>query len=231
MTDNKQPYFYKTPDVTPPSVLRVILSRFFKLLLFLLLLGTIALLLFRRSYPSEVPFTQRIVNNYYVLLSDLVSIWEKREVVPSSDMPKQGLTAWIDFNLQNYLKFSNLISVKAYAFKVDPDLVRAIIVVCSKFDPEWTGTDESRGLMCLRVSSLKDPDLTNPLDPEQNISSGSKYLSTLSLKHSNDLVKILSDYYLEMRRHESEDPAQLAEKQKAFVERTLKAYTLIQGRQ
>lgn len=228
MNPKKSDYFYKTPDMDlEPNLLLIIIRKLLTILFIGALLAACYLFLFRRSYPAEVGIIDRIINNYYVLRSDIVSFWQEREVVPASEMPKPALTNWVKFNLTNYIKYSNFISEQAYKAKVDPDLARALIVICSHFEIDWTGEEESKGLMCLRSSKLNDPELSDAHNPEQNISSGTRFLSQLLSEQQQQKDSALARYYQAMlaKTGETSDA-----QQQEFIQNVNKAYALLQGR-
>lgn len=231
MTPKKRDYFYKTPHGgDQPKLALFILRRLITVLLLLCLLTAAYFLFFRRSYPSDVGIVQRVLNNFYVLRSDLASLWQKREVVSGSEMPKTALTAWTKFNLQNYIAYSNVISEQAYKNKIDPDLVRAVIVVCSHFETDWSGYDESQGLMCLRSKVLQDSLVSDLKDPAHNVGSGTAYLARILAENSTQLEPTLARYYQEMLANPSASQAARADSQQDFVGGVSKAYALLQSR-
>ena len=74
--------------------------------------------------------------------------------------------------------------IKKYSKKygVDPDLVRAIIYAESKGDPFVISRDGAQGLMQIMPATADFMGISNPLDPEENIKAGVKYITWL-VKH------------------------------------------------
>ena len=69
-------------------------------------------------------------------------------------------------------------------YGVDPDLVRAIIYAESKGDPLVISRDGAQGLMQIMPATADFMCISNPLDPEENIKAGVKYITWL-IKHKN----------------------------------------------
>ena len=67
-------------------------------------------------------------------------------------------------------------------YGVDPDLVRAIIYAESKGDPFVISRDGAQGLMQIMPATADFMGISNPLDPEENIKAGVKYITWL-VKH------------------------------------------------
>jgi|GEM_PF-7089479 hypothetical protein len=70
-------------------------------------------------------------------------------------------------------------------YKVDPDLVRAIIYAESKGDPYVVSRTGAEGLMQLMPVTSDFMGISNPFDPEENIKAGVKYIAWL-LKNSKE---------------------------------------------
>lgn len=64
-------------------------------------------------------------------------------------------------------------------YDVDPDLVRAIIYAESKGDPFVISRDGALGLMQIMPKTAHFMGIGNPLDPEENIKAGVKFISWL----------------------------------------------------
>ena len=68
---------------------------------------------------------------------------------------------------------------------VDPDLVRAIIYAESKGNPFVVSRVGAKGLMQLMPITADFMGISNPLDPEENIKAGVKYIAWL-VRHSEE---------------------------------------------
>lgn len=67
---------------------------------------------------------------------------------------------------------------------VDSNLIRAVIMAESGGNPRAVSTKNARGLMQLLDSTAAEMGVKNPLNPEENINGGSRYLAKM-LKHFN----------------------------------------------
>ncbi len=90
--------------------------------------------------------------------------------------------------------YQNLIERFAKAHDVDPALVRAIIHAESAFNPTALSRVGAQGLMQLMPGTAGDLGVTNPLDAEQNISGGVRYLAQL-LKLYDGNIKLATAAY------------------------------------
>jgi soluble lytic murein transglycosylase-like protein len=91
-------------------------------------------------------------------------------------------------------KFATLIEVAARINRVEPSLVRAVIVAESGCDPNAISRRGARGLMQLMPSTARQYGVRDVLDPEQNIQGGTRYLRDLLDRYQNDLERVLAAY-------------------------------------
>jgi soluble lytic murein transglycosylase-like protein len=77
---------------------------------------------------------------------------------------------------------------------VRPELVRAVIVVESAFNPRALSKRGAQGLMQLRPSTARRYGVSDAFDPEQNIMAGAHYLRDLMARFGNDLELALAAY-------------------------------------
>src|SRR6267142_68403 len=75
---------------------------------------------------------------------------------------------------------------------VRPELVRAVIVVESAFNPRALSKRGAQGLMQLRPSTARRYGVSDAFDPEQNIMAGAHYLRDLMARFGNDLELALA---------------------------------------
>jgi len=96
--------------------------------------------------------------------------------------------------LQRSEAYTKIIEHAATANRLDPALVRAVIVAESACDPRATSRRGARGLMQLMPDTARQYGVRNLFDPEQNIRAGSRYLRDLSDRYQNDLQLVLAAY-------------------------------------
>jgi soluble lytic murein transglycosylase-like protein len=90
--------------------------------------------------------------------------------------------------------FDHFIEQAARSHKVRPELVRAVIVVESAFNPNAVSNRGAVGLMQLQPATARRYGVANAFDPEQNIKAGVHYLRDLLTRYGNDLELTLAAY-------------------------------------
>jgi len=86
--------------------------------------------------------------------------------------------------------------------KVDPHLIRAIIVAESGFNPRAVSSVGARGLMQLMPRTAKSLGLRDSFNPEKNIDAGVKYFKKLLVRFNGDVRLALAAYNAGSRRVE-----------------------------
>ena len=109
---------------------------------------------------------------------------------PEPAAAASGDTQW----LSRSRAFDPYIESAAREAQVQPQLVRAIIVVESAFNPKAVSRKGAVGLMQLLPATARRYGASNAFDPEQNIHAGTRYLRDLIARYGNNLELVLAAY-------------------------------------
>lgn len=82
----------------------------------------------------------------------------------------------------------------ARIYNIEEALVRAVIKVESDFDPRAISAKGAQGIMQLIPETAREMKVQNPLDPEQNIRGGSRYLRQMLNRFDGNLELALAAY-------------------------------------
>ncbi|GGP70445.1 hypothetical protein GCM10009347_39430 [Shewanella algicola] len=83
--------------------------------------------------------------------------------------------------------FATDVALAAYKYQLDPALIRAVIHAESAFKPGAVSKAGAKGLMQLMPGTASDMGVDNPLNAQQNIRGGSRYLAQLLAQFNGDL--------------------------------------------
>ena len=92
------------------------------------------------------------------------------------------------------LSFEPFIHKAADEFKIDPALIKAVIMAESRYNPKAISKRGARGLMQLMPATAKSLGVADSFDPEDNIYGGSLYLKTLIDKFDGNIKLALAAY-------------------------------------
>jgi soluble lytic murein transglycosylase len=92
------------------------------------------------------------------------------------------------------LSYQAIINTKSRKYNVHPDLVKAIIKAESNWKPGAVSRKGAIGLMQLMPGTASDMGIRNPMDPEQNIEGGTRYISMLLNLFNGNLDLALAAY-------------------------------------
>lgn len=90
--------------------------------------------------------------------------------------------------------YENLIQDAARAYKLDPNLIRAVMRTESSFNPLAVSPVGAMGLMQLMPALAQELGVQNPFDPRQNVMGGAKYLRQLLDAHHGNIRLTLASY-------------------------------------
>jgi soluble lytic murein transglycosylase-like protein len=133
-------------------------------------------------------FTNVPVDGRYRLL--LVTPPEEQEVAQPGEQGTAQPEKWLAKSAQ----FDSFIDQAARSHAVRPELVRAVIVVESAFNPNAVSNRGAVGLMQLRPATARRYGVANAFDPQQNIRAGVQYLRDLLTRYGDNLELTLAAY-------------------------------------
>ncbi len=90
--------------------------------------------------------------------------------------------------------FHQIILRAAGQYQVDPDLIRAIIMTESGYNPRAVSKKGAMGLMQLMPETAEDLGLKDSFDPENNIYAGVRYFRTLLNRFDGNIKLALAAY-------------------------------------
>lgn len=91
-------------------------------------------------------------------------------------------------------RYKSLIDDHASRHSLDPKLLEAVIKTESNFNAGAISRKGALGLMQLMPTTASDMGVSNPMDPDQNISGGARYLKYLVERFSGNLTLALAAY-------------------------------------
>lgn len=90
--------------------------------------------------------------------------------------------------------YNDAIAVAAHLYKLDPNLIRAIIRAESAFNPFAVSSAGALGLMQLMPEVAEELSVLDPFDPRQNIFGGARYLRQLLDRNDGNLDLAVASY-------------------------------------
>jgi len=141
---------------------------------------TILLLIFFSSYHAAADIYRYVDENGVVHFTNVPTDRRYKLFIPSSISPS--------------VRYDRIIREVSARYRVDSDLVRAVIKVESDFNPLVVSKKGARGLMQLMPETAQDMKVKNVFNPRENIEGGVKYLRRLLDMFDNDLPLTLAAY-------------------------------------
>ncbi len=134
------------------------------------------------SFFLWVTLSLSFADIYYYVDKDGIWHFTNIKTNPSFRLYIKSLYKSPDKDIRDY---DAIIKKASKRFSVDPALVKAIIKAESNFNEKAISCDGARGLMQLMPDTAKDIGINDPMDPEENIIGGVKYLSRLLRQFRN----------------------------------------------
>ena len=123
-------------------------------------------------------------------------------------------------------RFEEMINNSARRHGVPPELVKAVIMTESSFNPNAGSSVGARGLMQLMPPTARALGVRNSLDPAQNIEGGTKYLGQMLRMFKGDIQKALWAYNAGPGNAKK---GRLPKETKAYIPRVMSYYNALRG--
>ena len=91
-------------------------------------------------------------------------------------------------------QFDSLIAAIARNQGLNPSIIKSIIEVESGYNPHAKSSKGAMGLMQLMPQTAQDLGVSDPWDPTENITAGTRYISWLLKKYNGNLTLALAAY-------------------------------------
>ncbi len=129
-------------------------------------------------------------------------------------------------NAELYIKdYEYIIINAANRFGIDPSLIKAVIKAESDFDHKAISIAGAKGLMQLMPQTALEMNVSDPMNPEENIFGGARYLSIL-IKKFHDISLAVAAYNAGPKNVEYFKGIPPFPETKAFVKKVMKYYRL-----
>jgi soluble lytic murein transglycosylase-like protein len=115
---------------------------------------------------------------------------------PTNIAPPQGYISTTEAfrPLPATIAYNDTIAEAAELYRLDPNLIRAIILAESAFNPFAVSRAGAQGLMQLMPELAEELNVLDPFDPRQNIFGGARYLRQLLDMHNGNVNLAVASY-------------------------------------
>ena len=139
-------------------------------------------------------FLLPIFFTYCNAFADIYRYVDEKGTVHFSNVPSDSRFKLYLSTSRYYTKYNDIIKEMSAKYKVDSDLVRAVIKAESNYNPLVVSQKGAQGLMQLMPETALDMKVKNVFNPKENIEGGVKYLRRLLTTFDNDLPLTLAAY-------------------------------------
>lgn len=126
--------------------------------------------------------------------------------------------------------FEPIIQEAAARYDVDPDLVAAVIMTESRFNPGALSRRGAKGLMQIMPVTAESLQLNDAYDPEENIHAGTRYLRWLLSRLDDDVALALAAYNAGLRKVQTYQGIPPYRETEAYVDKVMQCYRAIKHR-
>jgi soluble lytic murein transglycosylase len=114
--------------------------------------------------------------------------------VPADKRYRMYISSGSSFSRHDRILHEPIIREMSARYRVDSDLVRAVIKAESDFNPNAVSDKGAKGLMQLMPETAQDMQVRNIFSPRENVEGGVKYLRRLLTMFNNNLPLTLAAY-------------------------------------
>jgi soluble lytic murein transglycosylase-like protein len=126
-------------------------------------------------------------------------------------------------------EYDKQIVISADKYKLPHELIRAVIVAESNFEPAAKSPVGAQGLMQLMPATAAELFVQDPWDPMQNIEGGTRYLRILANQFGGDIVKTVAAYNAgpeAVKKHGGVPPY---DETQGYVRKVIRLYRIYKG--
>ena len=144
--------------------------------------------------PAVADIYKYVNDDGVVVYSDIPMSDDAAVVIRSRSYSGETKAGWKERLFENISRYTPIVERVAEEYRVDPDLIRAIITVESNWHPAAVSPKGAMGLMQLMPFTARALSVHDPYDPEENIAGGIRYFRMLLDLFKGDLKKALAAY-------------------------------------
>ncbi len=145
------------------------------------------------GFSAYADMYQNVTDNGAVLYTNVSASGSKRVVKENEPARKSNVKIPQNKNYGS-VEFNYIAEEKARNHNVDPQLVKAVINAESNWNPKAISQKGAIGMMQLMPKTASDMGVGNPLNAEENIEGGVKYLRYLLDKFQGNLTLAIAAY-------------------------------------